>query len=317
MNANPAQKWTVLILLGAAAVSAWGQTAVGQPPKNGPRKVPPAAPPNVIQATPAGPQQGAPAVTNPPPMPPVSVPARAPTPPKPHSNGRAVPRVALDIACGTESWGQIIIELDEERAPDTVRNFLTYVDQGFYNGTIFHRVIRDYVAQAGGYTAPDQLKKLGQRPAIHNEGDNRLNNLRYTVAMARGREPDSATSQFFINLADNPKLDYFGPDGWGYCVFGLVVSGQNVLDRIANTDVQPNPQAPGENSRPVTPPLIRRAYRAPAENLPATAGGAQPMPARPNPTPAPPPKPPAPSPAPPAEPKPAPDSPEPTPAEPE
>lgn len=227
----------------------------------------------------------APGQTTPPP--PVEMPTSAPAPPAsrpPESPIRRAeqeavgapsaaltmepnqaPRVALEIACGAESWGQIVIELDEDRAPFTIRNFLTYVDQGFYNGTIFHRIIPDYLVQGGGYFGLDQPKKVNGREPVRNESDNLLKNLKYSLAMARGRNPRSATSQFFINLADNPKLDYPGHDGAGYCVFGLVTGGREVVDRIAACEVGPNPTVPAESSRPTNPPLIRRAYRLPPE----------------------------------------------------
>ncbi len=234
------------------------------------------APATLAQPTPPPPVETPTTMpTPPPPVPPEESPIRraeleaAAAPPVPPAAAPSTaPRVALDIACGSETWGQIVIELDEDRAPFTVRNFLTFVDQGFYNGTIFHRIISDYVAQGGGYFGPDQPKKVNGREPVRNESDNLLKNLKYSVAMARGRNPRSATSQFFINLADNPKLDYPGHDGAGYCVFGLVTGGREVVDRIAACPVGPNPKVPGEDSRPTNPPLIRRAYRLPPEPPP-------------------------------------------------
>lgn len=129
--------------------------------------------------------------------------------------------------------GDIRIELDPAKAPKTVENFLKYVDSGFYNNTIFHRVIPGFMIQGGGYDARMQEKPTNA--PIENEADNGLLNKRGTIAMARTQDPDSATSQFFINLVDNDFLNYTGatPDGWGYCVFGKVVDGMDTVDKIA------------------------------------------------------------------------------------
>ncbi|MFZ7127300.1 MAG: peptidylprolyl isomerase [Desulfobacterales bacterium] len=137
------------------------------------------------------------------------------------------PRVKLST-----SEGDIVLALYPDRAPLTVDNFLRYVETGFYGGTVFHRVIRDFMIQGGGLTA-DLQRKATQEP-VRNEADNGLKNLRGTVAMARTQEPHSATSQFFINTKDNGFLDYreSSPSGWGYCVFGKVVEGMDVVDRI-------------------------------------------------------------------------------------
>lgn len=139
----------------------------------------------------------------------------------------AGPVVAMRTSLGT-----IEIALDAEQAPRTVENFLDYVDRGFYDGTIFHRVIAGFMIQGGGYDRNDQRKAT--RPPIPNEADNGLKNLRGTIAMARTRAVDSATSQFFINLVDNPSLDHRGPQprAFGYAVFGRVISGMEVVDRI-------------------------------------------------------------------------------------
>jgi len=129
--------------------------------------------------------------------------------------------------------GDIVIELNEDKAPVTVANFLQYVRDGFYDGTIFHRVIPNFMIQGGGFN--DQMvQKMGQDP-IKNEADNGLANDRGTVAMARTPDPDSATSQFFINHKDNAFLNYTAPSpqGWGYCVFGEVTEGMDVVDEIA------------------------------------------------------------------------------------
>jgi peptidyl-prolyl cis-trans isomerase B (cyclophilin B) len=126
--------------------------------------------------------------------------------------------------------GDIVIELDEQNAPVTAANFKQYVEDGFYDGTIFHRVIGNFMIQGGGMT-PDMVQKA-TRPAIENEAKNGLKNARGSIAMARTGDPHSATAQFFINVKDNDFLDYPGQDGWGYCVFGKVVEGMDVVDRI-------------------------------------------------------------------------------------
>ncbi|MCL7745116.1 peptidyl-prolyl cis-trans isomerase [Guyparkeria hydrothermalis] len=130
--------------------------------------------------------------------------------------------------------GPILVELFDERAPATVDNFLTYVRDGFYDGTIFHRVIPDFVAQGGGFTADFTRKET--RPPVKNEADNGIGNTRGTLAMARTADPDSATAQFFINLADNDFLDRRDDSaaGAGYTVFGEVIEGMETVDRIAN-----------------------------------------------------------------------------------
>jgi len=126
--------------------------------------------------------------------------------------------------------GEITLDLDEAKAPITVKNFLAYVDAGFYDGTIFHRVIPDFMVQGGGFTAEMQQKPT-QAP-IENEADNGLSNEPYTIAMARTSDVNSATSQFFINLADNVFLDH-GKRDFGYAVFGRVTAGTDVVDKIA------------------------------------------------------------------------------------
>jgi len=130
--------------------------------------------------------------------------------------------------------GDITIELYPDKAPLTVENFLSYVEEKFYDGTIFHRVIKDFMIQGGGYTADFQEKS--SKPPIQNEAKNGLKNKRGTIAMARMPQPHTATCQFFINHADNPGLDYDqSSDGWGYCVFGKVTEGMDVVDAIANS----------------------------------------------------------------------------------
>ena len=128
--------------------------------------------------------------------------------------------------------GTIEIELDEEKAPKSVANFLAYVDAGHYDGTIFHRVIPGFMAQGGGYDGSYEKKPV--RDAVENEADNGLKNTRGTVAMARTSDPHSATAQFFVNVKDNGFLDHTGKNasGWGYAVFGTVTSGMDVVDKM-------------------------------------------------------------------------------------
>lgn len=131
--------------------------------------------------------------------------------------------------------GDIVIELDYEKAPETAKNFENYVKSGFYKGTIFHRVIKGFLIQGGGLTA-DMSQKETEAP-IKNEADNGLKNDRGTIAMARTNDPHSATAQFFINTVDNSFLNFRSKDlsGWGYCVFGKVVKGMDVVDKIEKT----------------------------------------------------------------------------------
>jgi peptidyl-prolyl cis-trans isomerase B (cyclophilin B) len=126
--------------------------------------------------------------------------------------------------------GIITLQLDAEKAPNTVKNFLEYVDSGFYSNTIFHRVIGNFMIQGGGFE-PDLKQKKTNAP-IKNEAANGLKNDTYTIAMARTGDPHSATAQFFINVKNNNFLNYPGQDGWGYCVFGKVVEGKEVVDAI-------------------------------------------------------------------------------------
>lgn len=137
---------------------------------------------------------------------------------------------ANEIAVLETSMGVIEIELDREKAPVTVDNFVAYVEEGFYDGLVFHRVIEDFMVQGGGFQ-PDGTWKEGHDP-IENEARNGLKNERGTIAMARSSDPDSATSQFFINTVDNPGLDYPNANGHGYAVFGRVVEGMDVVDTI-------------------------------------------------------------------------------------
>lgn len=143
------------------------------------------------------------------------------------------PALAAETVVMETSLGSITLELDNVKAPASVANFLAYVDAGFYDGTIFHRVIPNFMIQGGGYSA--DLKQKPTQPPVKNEAANGLKNLRGTIAMARTRIVDSATSQFFINHKDNQALDHRAPtpDAYGYAVFGKVVKGMDVVDRIA------------------------------------------------------------------------------------
>jgi len=177
-------------------------------------------------------------------------------PPDPH------PVVVLET-----TKGRIVMELDREKAPVTVANFLAHVRAGFYDGLIFHRVEPGFVIQAGYYT-PDGRRARTSADPIPNESENGLSNLRGTVAMARTDYPHSATTQFFINLADNRKLDRDQyQDGWGYAVFGRVIEGMDVVDSIAAV---PTTREFGQNYWPVDPVVITKAY---VQGEDATQGG--------------------------------------------
>jgi len=152
------------------------------------------------------------------------------------------------------TMGDIVLELDQEKAPKTVANFLGYVKNGHYKGTIFHRVIDGFMIQTGGLD--DKLKTKPTGKPVKNEAKNGLKNVPYSVAMARTANPDSATSQFFINVANNEGLDYPGQDGYGYTVFGKVVSGQEVVDKIKAVVVD---DVKGMQNVPVVPIYIKNA----------------------------------------------------------
>jgi len=132
------------------------------------------------------------------------------------------------------NMGQILINVDAEKAPITAKNFTDYVEDGFFDGTIFHRVIPNFMVQGGGMTEDMQQKPT--KANIENEAKNGLKNVKYSVAMARTAAPHSASSQFFINANDNQFLDFPGQDGWGYCVFGEVVEGKDVVDKIETVE---------------------------------------------------------------------------------
>jgi cyclophilin family peptidyl-prolyl cis-trans isomerase len=169
--------------------------------------------------------------------------------PSPAQQGPINPVVKM-----TTSMGVIQIELYPEKAPVTVGNFLGYVKDGFYDGTIFHRVINRFMIQGGGFT--EGMKQKPTRPAIVNECGPELRNLRGTIAMARTSAPNSATCQFFINQKDNPALDFDGPNKPGYAVFGKVIEGMDVVDRIATVQTMRLPTGMGDV--PVQPIVIQK-----------------------------------------------------------
>ncbi|GAP65714.1 peptidyl-prolyl cis-trans isomerase (rotamase) -cyclophilin family [Mizugakiibacter sediminis] len=173
------------------------------------------------------------------------------------------PRVLLRT-----SMGDITVELFPDRAPKTVANFLQYVRDGFYDGTVFHRVIKGYLVQGGIFTR--DLTQKRTRAPIASEADNGLSNLRGTIAAARGADPNSATAQFFINVVDNPRLDYVSNQSgltWGFAVFGKVVAGMDVVDRIQDLPTAPQGPFAGDVPRPLV--VIEKA-----ELLPAPAAAA-------------------------------------------
>ena len=150
--------------------------------------------------------------------------------------------------------GDIVIELDHEKAPKTCENFEQYVRDGHYDGTIFHRVIENFMIQGGGFL-PDMMQKATRDP-IENEAKNGLSNVSGSIAMARTTAPHSASAQFFINVKDNGFLDYPGQDGWGYCVFGKVTAGMDVVEKIKTVETT---NRAGHSDVPVEPIVIEKA----------------------------------------------------------
>jgi cyclophilin family peptidyl-prolyl cis-trans isomerase len=157
------------------------------------------------------------------------------------------------------SMGSIELELYADKAPLTVKNFLRYVDEGFYSGTIFHRVINSFMIQGGGFDQNLQQKRT--HAPVKNEAKNGLKNKRGTIAMARTSAPHSATAQFFINHVNNTNLDYPSGDGWGYCVFGKVTKGMKTVDKIADVYITTKN---GMRSVPEKPVIIKSVTRLPA-----------------------------------------------------
>ena len=164
------------------------------------------------------------------------------------------PRIKLET-----SLGDIVLELDAAKAPKTVANFTQYVSEGHYDGVVFHRVIKGFMIQGGGYD--EKMKERSTRASIQNEAKNGLKNVRGSIAMARTSAPHSASAQFFINHKDNDFLDYPGQDGWGYAVFGAVAEGMDVVDKIANSPT--GNAAPFGRDVPVTPIVIQKATLLP------------------------------------------------------
>lgn len=156
------------------------------------------------------------------------------------------------------NMGSITIELNEEKAPITVANFLGYVDDGFYDGTIFHRVIKGFMIQGGGFD--EKMSQKSTKATIENEANNGLTNDRYTIAMARTSAPHSATAQFFINGNNNDFLNHTAPtgSGWGYCVFGKVIEGMDVVDKIIQVKTG---NKNGHQDVPVDNVVIKKASR--------------------------------------------------------
>ena len=167
-----------------------------------------------------------------------------------HAQGNTPVNVTLETSLGT-----ITLELDAAKAPETVANFVQYARAGHYDGVVFHRVIKNFMIQGGGYD--EQYRQKPTRAPVKNEAKNGLKNLRGSIAMARTSDPHSASAQFFINHKDNDFLDYPGQDGWGYCVFGKVTAGMDVVDKIAATPT--GASAPFGRDVPVTPVVIRKA----------------------------------------------------------
>ncbi len=165
------------------------------------------------------------------------------------------------------SEGDILLQLDRANAPLSVENFLAYVDQGHYSGTIFHRVISNFMIQGGGFDTNFNQKQT--RPTIRNEADNGLKNVRGTIAMARTSNPHSATAQFYINTVDNPSLDHRAPtqDGWGYTVFGRVIDGMETVDRIRKIPTASG--GPFRSDVPSRSVVIESAERVAAPGEPA------------------------------------------------
>jgi peptidyl-prolyl cis-trans isomerase B (cyclophilin B) len=169
---------------------------------------------------------------------------------------------SLPVVVLETSKGRIVMQLDRAKAPRTVENFLTHVNGHFYDGLIFHRVIQGFMIQAGAQL-PDGNQRLSSAPPVPNEADNGLKNIRGAVALARTSDPNSGGTQFFINLVDNPRLDFRSKtmDGWGYAVFGHVTEGMDVVDSIGAVRTRPD-------DVPVQPVVITSAYEETASAAP-------------------------------------------------
>lgn len=173
---------------------------------------------------------------------------------KPAAKVEAAPAASPKVLLKT-SMGDITIELAADKAPKSTENFLAYVNSGFYDGTVFHRVIDNFMVQGGGFTK--ELQQKPTRAAIVNESKNGLGNVRGSIAMARTADPNSATAQFFVNVVDNPQLDYASDAQPGYCVFGKVIAGLDVIDKIKA--VPTGPQNQFRSDVPTTPIVIEKA----------------------------------------------------------
>lgn len=181
-----------------------------------------------------------------------SKPAEAAKPAGGASDNPLMPKVELDT-----TMGKIVLELNGEKAPISVLNFVNYTEAKFYDGLIFHRVMSTFMIQGGGFTEDLTEKKDGLKPPIKNEWKNGLKNTRGTIAMARTQAPDSATAQFFINVVDNARLDEGMSGGAGYAVFGRVVEGMDVVDAIKETPVKSDPKLPMGKVVPETPVVMK------------------------------------------------------------
>jgi peptidyl-prolyl cis-trans isomerase A (cyclophilin A) len=236
--------WFVLIAMLALAAGCGSDTAPeSAPPPEPTTKAPPAEEPPPAPAEEPKAEEPAPA------------PAKVEPAPK-----KATPKAAANpVVVMTTSKGVIKIELDPAKAPLSVENFLKYVDAKFYDGTIFHRVIPNFMIQGGGFTK--DMEKKETREPIQNEAKNGLKNLRGTIAMARTSNPHSATAQFYINHVDNAALDQATqpPGAWGYAVFGKVIEGMDVVDAIANVKTG---FAAGMDDVPTEPVVIESVRRA-------------------------------------------------------
>jgi peptidyl-prolyl cis-trans isomerase A (cyclophilin A) len=195
--------------------------------------------------------------------------------PQPREANDATPLVAFEIGRGNEEWGTITFALDPSAAPITCENFLRYIGDKYFDGTLIHRVLvapgaRIQIFQGGGYTALNSPAKPGQHPPIKLETLTSLKNDKGTISMARDTPPDTATSEFFINVEANHRLDYQSPEKPGYAAFGRIVNGWSVVDRIAKVEVRtnPDPELKGEKSQPIDPPVVRRAYRVATRRTP-------------------------------------------------
>jgi cyclophilin family peptidyl-prolyl cis-trans isomerase len=218
---------------------------------------------------------------------PTSRPAYPPRPDIASRPAREPQVVEFEIASAEdEPWGRIVIELYPERTPITIRTFVQYVNSGFYDGTIFHRVIPQFIIQGGGLTSLTDKKTEGLAEPIRNESRRgTLKNVRGTIAMARKQDPHSAVAQFFINLANNEQLDYPRAGAYGYCVFGKVVEGMDVVDRIAEVPTKVSaaaqrrferynqegrPVEKPEQSEPLSPPVLKHARMLDPSEFPAS-----------------------------------------------